>query len=131
MAKPKLTQEMIEFIVCKYDSKTENNTFPEITDMLEAEYGIKITYQAVHQNYHKYKKENENMATEAVFSSKKQVESHQTETTKVRPKTSIKSMAERRKGVKPNLTNKDRGYDTSLEEEYDIDTLFSTQNPTE
>lgn len=54
MAKPKLTKEAIEFIVNKYDSRTENYTFSEVAKLVKDKFDIDVSLQAIQQNYHKY-----------------------------------------------------------------------------
>ena len=57
MAKRKLTKEAIKFIVQTYDSQSENYTYSEIADLVQDKYEIKISLQAIQQNYHKHKRE--------------------------------------------------------------------------
>ncbi len=55
MAKPKLPKAAIRFLVATYDDENSIYTFPQITDMIHEKFGIKVSVQAIHQNYHKYK----------------------------------------------------------------------------
>lgn len=55
MARPRLTKEAIAFIIERRDDPTTIYTWQDITDMIDERFGIKVSFQAVARNYHKYK----------------------------------------------------------------------------
>lgn len=55
MAKPKLTREMVAFIVNLRDDVSNNYTFNDIEKMLFERFGVEISYKSIHKAYHKHK----------------------------------------------------------------------------
>lgn len=123
MAKSKITKSMVMFICEKYDSETENYTFQDIAKMIEGEFNVSVTAQAVHQNYHKYKNDLSLNNSVVEKTKEKAVGAWHNRNQGDKPIRTISS-------VKKNLKDRNKGYDTSLEDDVDIDALFSAQNQT-
>lgn len=130
MAKSKFTKCMIMFIIEKYNSETANYTFENIANMIEDKFDVSVTAQAVHQNYHKYKNDPSVSGLKVKKTKEEGVISGLNNQQNVEPERNIRTIIKDRDNVKSRLTNKDRGYDTSLEDDVDIDALFTTQNKT-
>lgn len=131
MAKPKLTKVAIRFIVQTYEDESNNYTFEQIRELLEDEYQIDISYEAVRKSYHKHKNDPSVTGLKVKKTKEEGVISGLNNQQNVEPKRNIRTIIQDRGNVKSRLTNKDRGYDTSLEDDVDIDALFTTQNKTD
>ena len=80
----KLTKQAIRFLVEMYDHETENHTFQEIAPLIEAQYGISVTWQALRKSYHKHK---DNFSTTTGTDIKAASANIKTDDTAIKPKT--------------------------------------------
>ena len=131
MAKPKLTKVAIRFIVQTYEDENNNYTFEQIRKLLEDKYQVDISYEAVRKSYHKHKNDPSVTGLKVIKTKEEGVVSGLNNQSNVEPKRNIRTIIKDRNNIKNSLTNKDRGYDTSLEDDVDIDALFTTQKENE
>lgn len=88
MAKPKLTREMITYIISLRDDVSKNYTFNDIEKILYDTFGVDISYKSIHKAYHKYKDNisHINVAKNNVFSDSTSISSDKNITDNIEPK---------------------------------------------
>ena len=112
MARKKLTKAAIGFIIEKRNDWNVNYTFADIAKLLEEDFGIIITEQAVSKSYRKHKDDDELQTLLAVAKNKT--------SSKVRHKHTKTNVTP----VIPTATEGDRDFDEDAGKKHDVSQFF-------